>query len=60
MWGDSVNIASRLESAGEGGRLHISEETKLSLDQSSGITDRGEIELKNKGMMRTYFLDNLA
>lgn len=60
VWGDSVNIASRLESTSEGGRLHISEETKLSLDQSSGITDRGEIELKNKGMMRTYFLDNLA
>lgn len=59
IWGDAVNIASRLESAGEAGKLHISEETRLSLKQSTGLIDRGEIELKNKGMMRTYFLDQI-
>ncbi|MFZ9977614.1 MAG: adenylate/guanylate cyclase domain-containing protein [Candidatus Kapaibacteriota bacterium] len=60
LWGDSVNIASRLESTGMPGKIQVSESfvTELS-NQSNGkyITSyRGETEMKGKGLMRTYTL----
>ncbi|MBK7958930.1 MAG: tetratricopeptide repeat protein [Bacteroidetes bacterium] len=69
LWGDSVNTASRMESHGEAGRIHISEDFKSCLTQtlSKGkglktIIDfifepRGEMEVKGKGKMKTYFLE---
>ena len=57
--GDDVNIASRIESSGESGKIHISEKTKDYLDGSADLTHRGEIELKNKGKWSTYFLEEL-
>lgn len=61
LWGDAVNTASRMESHGEGGKIHVSEEFKEKL-AGSDICDillfveRGDIEIKGKGIMRTYFL----
>jgi class 3 adenylate cyclase/HAMP domain-containing protein len=57
LWGDAVNTASRMESHGIPGIVHISEATYLKIkDQNFNIEDRGEIEVKGKGMMHTYIL----
>lgn len=60
VWGDTVNIASRLERSSEPNHIHISEELKNILTKY-GIFDcinRGEIELKGRGKMQTYWLKN--
>ena len=56
VWGDAVNIASRMESLGEAGKIQVSEEVFRELEQSFVFQPRGEIEVKGKGAMRTYFL----
>ena len=59
IWGDAVNIAARLESSGESGKIHISEKTKDYLEGAGSFTPRGKVELKNKGTWSTFFLDEL-
>jgi class 3 adenylate cyclase len=59
IWGDAVNIAARLESSGESGKIHISQKTKDYLEGTGNCTPRGEVELKNKGSWSTYFLNGL-
>ena len=59
IWGDAVNIAARLESNGESGKIHISEKTKDYLEDTANFTPRGDVELKNKGAWSTFFLDKL-
>lgn len=61
LWGDSVNTASRMESHGEIGKVHISEDFYNELLNSdkfnvTNFESRGEIDIKGKGLMRTYFL----
>jgi class 3 adenylate cyclase len=81
LWGDTVNIASRMESHGDAGKIHVSEEVYKALGGHSTVAishwsndnpnapmtndqvtngflfeERGEIEVKGKGAMRTYFL----
>ena len=58
IWGDAVNIAARLESASESGKIQISEATLGFLGEAADVSDRGYIELKNKGKMQTFFLNN--
>lgn len=60
VWGDAVNIASRLESSGEAGKVHVSEATYDFLGTSASVTARGQIDLKNKGLMNTFFLEKLC
>ncbi len=60
IWGDAVNIASRLESASEVGKVQISDATRQFLGDAWRAIDRGHIDLKNKGKMQTYFIENLA
>ncbi|CAL8276379.1 unnamed protein product [Merluccius merluccius] len=58
LFGDTVNTASRMESNGEALRIHLSSATKEVLDEF-GYFDlqlRGDIEMKGKGKMRTYWL----
>ena len=59
IWGDSVNIASRMESSSEPGKIHISQKTKDYLEGMGEVTPRGEIELKDKGLWNTFFLESL-
>ena len=47
-------------SSGEEGKAHISEMTREFLDQSANVVDRGPTDLKNKGSMNTYFLEQLV
>ncbi len=56
LWGDSVNTASRMESHGIPDEIHVTEETRQLLMDSYLFEERGEIDVKGKGMMRTYFL----
>uniref|UniRef100_A0A182NS81 guanylate cyclase n=1 Tax=Anopheles dirus TaxID=7168 RepID=A0A182NS81_9DIPT len=57
LFGDSVNTASRMESTSQAMRIHISESTKHLLSTNYRVSERGEIDVKGKGTMKTYWLD---
>uniref|UniRef100_A0A8C0LFA4 Adenylate cyclase type 4 n=1 Tax=Canis lupus dingo TaxID=286419 RepID=A0A8C0LFA4_CANLU len=58
IWGNTVNVASRMESTGVLGKIQVTEETAQVL-QSLGYTcySRGIIKVKGKGQLCTYFLN---
>ncbi len=56
IWGDSVNIASRMESKSEPGRINMSETTYSIIKDQFACEYRGEIEVKNRGLLKMYFL----
>jgi adenylate cyclase len=56
LWGDTVNIASRMESHGVPGRVHVSAATFELLKESFLLEERGTISVKGKGEMQTYWL----
>ena len=56
IWGDSVNIASRLESSGEMMKIHISEQVKSLLPPSLNVSEKQLTNLKSKGELNTYFV----
>jgi class 3 adenylate cyclase len=60
VWGTTVNIASRMESLGMPGRVHVSEAVAQALAGKFAFTERGPIEVKGAGTMRTYFLGSNA
>jgi class 3 adenylate cyclase/Tfp pilus assembly protein PilF len=57
IWGDTVNIASRMESNSEPGKVNISDNTYQLIKDQYQCSYRGEIEAKNKGMMKMYFVE---
>ncbi len=58
IWGDTVNIASRMESNGKVGKINISGDTFILIKDDFTCTHRGKIEVKNKGMLDMYFVEN--
>ncbi|MBW4520486.1 MAG: response regulator [Scytolyngbya sp. HA4215-MV1] len=56
LWGDTVNIASRMESQGIPSCIQVSETTFNCLDGKYHFEERGFIQVKGKGEMRTYLL----
>jgi adenylate cyclase len=56
LWGDTVNVAARLESTGEPGKVHASETTLRLAEQRWDAEDRGEVALKGRAPMRTAFV----
>ena len=56
LWGDAVNIASRMESSGIAGRVQITEATCACLHGKLAVEERGTITVKGKGEMRTWLL----
>ena len=56
LWGDTVNIAARMESQGISGEIQISEATRHLLPAEFVCEERGEIPVKGKGPMRVYLL----
>ncbi|MBS1536366.1 MAG: hypothetical protein JST20_01295, partial [Bacteroidetes bacterium] len=75
LWGDAVNTASRMESHGEPGKIHVSAEFVANINKSvrcnssisfilderrrGAFVERGEINIKGKGLMKTYFLEEI-
>jgi PAS domain S-box-containing protein len=59
VWGASVNIASRMESAGIPGRVNISEATYRLVADLFECTCRGDIQAKNMGSMNMYLVDKI-
>jgi adenylate cyclase len=57
IWGDTVNIASRMESNSAPGKINISENTFVIVKDSFDCEYRGEVEVKNRGMMKMYFVN---
>ena len=60
IWGDAVNIAARIESSGETGKIHITEKTADYLEGAAKLTPRDDVSLKNKGSWSTFFLEDLT
>lgn len=58
IWGDTVNVAARMESNSEAGKINISEHTYELLKEKFNCSYRGEIEAKNRGKLKMYFLEN--
>lgn len=56
IWGDTVNIASRMDSTGVKGRIQVSEASKELLDEFFTFERRGTIPIKGKEDMTTYLL----
>jgi class 3 adenylate cyclase len=56
LWGDTVNLASRMESHGEPSRIHVSPTTRALLGDTFRFADRGEIAIKGRGTLHTSFL----
>jgi len=60
LWGDAVNIASRMESSGEPGKIQVTESTYKLLQNKYVFTKRGTVNVKGKGEMVTYWLESIA
>ncbi len=57
IWGDTVNVASRMESNSKPGRINVSENTYALIKERYDCEYRGEIEVKNHGQMKMYFVN---
>ncbi len=59
LFGDTVDIASRMESGGHPMKIHISEFTKCLIDhiERFKVVLRGEVDIKGKGLLKTYWLE---
>jgi adenylate cyclase len=60
LWGDTVNTASRMESHGVTGQIHVTEAVYERLKGRHQFTERGELEIKGKGLMKTYLFEAVA
>jgi adenylate cyclase len=59
IWGDSVNVASRMETKSMPGKINVSESTYELIKDVYDCEYRGEIDVKNKGMMKMYFVNGI-
>lgn len=60
IWGDTVNIAARMEQSGVPGKVNISETTYTLVKGEFACEYRGKIDAKNKGELDMYFVNNIA
>lgn len=59
IWGDTVNIASRLETNSEIGKINISQSTYDLIKNDFNCNYRGEVDVKYKGLMKMYFVEGI-
>ncbi|MBK8252929.1 MAG: hypothetical protein IPK82_09695 [Polyangiaceae bacterium] len=56
LWGDTVNTAARMESHSEPNKVHVSETVAAALGEGFVLEERGMVDVKGKGLMKTYWL----
>ena len=56
IWGDTVNVASRMESSSEAGKINVSETTYELIKDKFSFESRGEVKVKNRGSIKMYFI----
>jgi adenylate cyclase len=59
IWGDAINVAARIQACGEPGRISVSGQVCHYVKEYFEFSERGSIELKNKGAVNLYFLNRL-
>ena len=57
IWGDTVNLAARMEQSGVPGKINISQHTYELVKEQFNCVHRGKIEAKNKGEIDMYFVE---
>ncbi len=57
LWGDAINVAARMESLGEPGQIHVAEGAWKKLRGGYRLESRGEVDVKGKGTMPTWYLE---
>ncbi|MED6247894.1 Adenylate cyclase type 1 [Ataeniobius toweri] len=57
IWGNTVNVASRMDSTGVPGKIQVTEEVYRMLNTNYDLVCRGKVSVKGKGEMLTYFLE---
>lgn len=57
IWGDTVNVAARMETNSETGRINVSENTYELIKDEFDCEYRGKMKVKNKGMMKMYYVN---
>jgi adenylate cyclase len=60
LWGDTVNTASRMESLGTSGQIQVTARMAEALATGSVLRPRGTIEVRGKGPMETFWLDEVG
>ncbi|XP_051990783.1 adenylate cyclase type 1-like isoform X2 [Xyrauchen texanus] len=60
IWGNTVNVASRMDSTGVPGKIQVTEDVYRLLQNNYDLVCRGNISVKGKGQMLTYFLEGKA
>ena len=56
VWGDAVNVASRMETTDSVGRIQVPEQVYRRLKDDFVLQERGVVQVKGKGLMRTWYL----
>lgn len=56
MWGDTVNLASRMENLCPPNHIHLTNSTRLALDDNHLFESRGKLDIKGKGKLETFLL----
>jgi adenylate cyclase len=56
VWGDAVNVASRMETTDVEGRIQVPHDVYERLNHAFVLEERGEVDIKGKGMMHTWYL----
>ena len=59
LWGNTVNVASRMESSGTPGRIQISTQTAELLDDTFALESRGLVQAKGLGEVATFYVNGL-
>lgn len=59
IWGDTVNMAARMEQSSEPGRINVSQSTYELVKDKFRCTYRGKVEAKNKGEVDMYFVEGI-
>ena len=59
LWGDAVNVASRIETAGKAGLVNISKSTYELVRDFFDCKPRGEVKAKNRGKIGMYFVEGI-